>query len=289
MHGLKIASLVIILHVVILASMIYLQPLAPKTPPHKPVSINTYVVQEQEIPKPIVQETPKPVVKETPKPEVKEIPKPIVKETPKPEVKETPKPIVKETPKPKAKEAPKKPVVKETPKPEVKETPKPIVKEAPKPKAKEAPKPVVKTTPQPKPIIKEAPKKDPNREKLAQLMQQSLTSLESTPTKTAPQQSKSPKQIQTLASEAITFETAYQNQLIAFLEAALTLPEKGDVKIALTLNRNGGVKNITVKAASSERNRTYVESTVPTLLLPSFEHHFKNESNHTFSITLTSS
>lgn len=212
----KSAGIVIFIHALILLSLLYFHPPQPKSHTRHPVTIQTYVVQEEQ---------PKP----TPP-----------KHTPAPPPKSTPKPTI----------------------------------DKPKPK----PKPVAK----PRPSVKE----DPNRDKLVQMMQQSLSSLNK---ETPAAKTSSPKQISTLASEALSFETAYQDQLITFLEQALTLPEKGDVKLSLTLNRAGHVQAVSVKQTTSERNRTYVESTVPTLLLPPFDKQFKGESTHTFSITLTSS
>lgn len=170
---------------------------------------------------------------------------------------------------------------------------------APKPKPVEPPKqkPVAKAKPQPKPEAKPKPasqnktlpqpKQDIRREELARMMQQSLASLKSAPAeaKAAPEI----QQIGALSCEALTFEAAYQDRLAAFLQNTLTLPERGDVKLSLTVNRSGGVKEVTVKSAASERNQKYVEETVPSLLLPPFEKNFKGESTHTFSVTLTSS
>jgi len=233
----KIPGIVIAVHLLILAGLAYLHPPQPKPMPRRPVTVQTYVVQEKK-PKTVTQSKPKPVVESKPKPTSK--PKPVVESNPKP------KPVVEAKPKPK--------------------------QQTSKPKSK------------PKQVVKE--KSDPNRDKLVQMMQQSLASLDSTPSSS---EVATTKQIGALASETLTFEASYQEKLIAFLEGMLTLPEKGDVKLSLTVSRSGGVKGVTVKTTSSERNRTYVESTVPTLLLPSFENNFKGENAHTFSITLTSS
>lgn len=221
----KLSGIVIIAHVLLLATLVYFHPPQLKPVRHQPVTVNTYIVQEE-----------KPKIK---KPPIAAKPKPVVKK---------PEPATTET--------------------------KPTLSK-PKPK----PKPAAKT--------KEAPKENPNREKLAQMMQQTLSSLNQSSSKTP--SSSLPKAIGPLASEALNFEAAYQDRLIAFLETALTLPEKGDVKLTLTVNRNGTVKKASVKETTSERNRKYVESSLPSLLLPSFENNFKGENAHTFSITLTSS
>jgi hypothetical protein len=210
----KIPGIVIFAHLLILAGLVYLHPPQPK--PKRPVTVQTYVLQE-----------------------------------------EKPKTIV------------------EAPKPQ------------PEPKKFVEAKPKIKSKPAAKPSQQGIKQSDPNRDKLIQMMQQSLASLDNSPTSSS--KATSTKQIGTLASEALTFESSYQNQLIAFLKKALTLPERGDVKLSLTLNRSGGVKAITVKESASERNRAYVESTVHTLFLPPFANNFKGESAHTFPIILTSS
>ncbi|MCH9627997.1 MAG: hypothetical protein S4CHLAM2_16460 [Chlamydiales bacterium] len=197
---------------------------------------------------------------------------------------------------PKAKPLPRKAVAVQTyliqeekPKPQIppstpKSKPAPAPKPAPKPKPK--PKPVTK----PKPTVTQTPKKkpDPQKEELVRMMQKSLSSLDQ-PSKPTSTPTKTTKPIGPLASEALHFEAAYQDRLIAFLENALTLPEKGNVKLALTVNRSGMITQVHIKEAASSRNRSYIETSLPELLLPPFTDQFKGESTHTFSITLTSS
>ncbi|MCC5832383.1 MAG: hypothetical protein JJU12_05000 [Chlamydiales bacterium] len=214
----KIAGIVIFVHALILAGLLYLHPPQPKLKPHKPVAVQTYVIQEE-----------------------------------KPKVVEASKPLV-------------------------------AAPLAPKPKPIEKPKPAP-----PKPKPKPAPAEKPNahREELVRMMRESLASLEDKPAQT--KKVAEVKQVGPLASETLKFEADYQDRLVAFLQNALMLPEKGDVKLALTVNRAGNVKEVKVKQAASERNQKYVEEGVPALLLPPFGSHFKGEKAHTFSITLTSS
>lgn len=246
----KIPAIVICAHILLLASLLYLRPPEPKPKPRVPVAVQTYLIQEE---KPKIAQPSKPVAETKP-----------VELQPKQQP-AAPKP---------------KPVAQEKPKPAAQEKPKPAQQAKPKPK------PAAQVKAEPKPHAPSKP--DPNREKLKQMMQQSLASLDSSPhdhAKTEP----ATRQIGALASEALNFESAYQDRLAALLQSALTLPEKGDVKLSLTVTRSGSVKSVSVKNAASERNQHYVEEALPGLLLPPFENHFKGENAHTFSITLTSS
>ena len=127
-------------------------------------------------------------------------------------------------------------------------------------------------------------KVDTNREKLVEMVKKSLNSLNH-PSHTV-EVLETKQQMGTLACESLTFESFYQDQLAAFLKNALTLPEKGNVKLFLKLNRDGIVRGITVKEGASSCNQKYVESTIPLLRLPPFEKNFKGKSVHTFSIIL---
>jgi hypothetical protein len=56
--------------------------------------------------------------------------------------------------------------------------------------------------------------------------------------------------------------------LVAFLHGTLNLPEFGDVKIQLTLNRDGSVAKVVVVQAESKKNRAYLEDHLPCLKFP---------------------
>lgn len=169
---------------------------------------------------------------------------------------------------------PKKPTPKPCPKPEP--CPKPVPCPTPK---KLTPKPCPGKTPPPQSSQESSCKKPPQtarRDKLRAAMQKQLASLDT-------KQSVGP-----IKTEALVFENSYRDTLVSYLENALTLPEQGNVKIALTVNRSGVVKSVLVKEAPSKANETFVEKMVPMLLFPPFEGNFKGESSHTFAITLTS-
>ena len=132
----------------------------------------------------------------------------------------------------------------------------------------------------------------PNHEKLISMVQKSLNTLNSTSvTKAGPASSKasgSRKTIGTLASEALTFEAKYEQELVSYLEALFSFPEKGEVKIKLTLKREGNVQNVEILKASSPKNREYVTTSLISCSFPAFGSHFKGESAHTFTLNLTS-
>lgn len=284
----RISLTVILVHFAALSSIFFYQPPKSKPPLNRPVAIQTFVL-EKEI-KPITASLPPPLplppIELEPIVEEKEEAPPQADPEPVPEPPKPPEPIVE--PKAEVKTPPKikteTKVEKPKPKPPAKVVKKTTTASKPKPKAPSQPK---KTTTTP-------PKSDPNRDKLVKMMQQSLDSLSTSGKGTkksgspAGVSASSTKKIGTLASESLSFEATYQEMLVVFLENALTLPEKGDIKITLTVTRNGSVKNVVVKKALSTRNRTYVESTLPALLLPGFGENFKGEREKTFSITLTS-
>lgn len=161
------------------------------------------------------------------------------------------------------------------------------------PKKVERPPPTKKAPPKSSPPQKppeEAARSAPSgvRRELAEKMKESLSSL--TPSSSASAAaSVAPPLVGPLASESWQRQASYYDRLISFLEGALTLPEEGEVKISLTLSRNGTVSQMSVREASSRRNRTYIEQELPLLHLPPFEGEFSGHTSETFTITLTSS
>ncbi len=163
--------------------------------------------------------------------------------------------------------------------------PAPVVTKAPTPK----PAPVVTKAPEPTKSVAPAKKQSsaqPNQEKLLALMEQSLATLETQPQKVAQTVVAAPK-IAALKSECLE-EGVYQDLLMTYLQEALEFPEKGEVKLRLTLSRTGSVTAVSVVTASSSKNQSYVTASLPTLQFPAFESHFKGEKSHTFSVTLVS-
>lgn len=83
-----------------------------------------------------------------------------------------------------------------------------------------------------------------------------------------------------------TKELSYSGEVASRLKLALRLPDYGAVKIKLTLDRTGKVIKVNIIRSESNKNKSYVESKIPTLLFPSFGQRFPGLSQKTFEITL---
>lgn len=171
------------------------------------------------------------------------------------------------------------------------ESVKPAVKEPPKPPAKSAPKPsstpAQKTTAQtpPKTPTKEtekastpAPKKGPSQESLA-AVRQKLAAMPTTALAMGPAISGE------VSSGAASL--SYEEELSARLKILLKLPEMGDVRVALTLNRQGVVTKLEILSSVSMLNKKAVETHLPPIQFPSFGKAYPGETTHTFTLTLT--
>lgn len=83
-----------------------------------------------------------------------------------------------------------------------------------------------------------------------------------------------------------TNETSYSDEVAYRLKMALKLPDYGEVRVKLTLDRTGKVVKVDTVQSESKKNQAYVESKIPTLLFPSFGQRFQGVSHHTFVFTL---
>jgi outer membrane biosynthesis protein TonB len=81
-------------------------------------------------------------------------------------------------------------------------------------------------------------------------------------------------------------EIGYVDEMVGRLKLLLKLPEYGDVKTQLIINRSGKVVKVTILHADSKANRSYIEKTLPTLTFAPFGSNFGAEGQHTFQITL---
>lgn len=210
-------------------------------------------------------------------------------------------------------------VLNETPKHELTETKEPLPIEILSPplenllvsKKESTPKKEIKpqetkTIEKKKPVAVAKPKKEANKvvnkpapsspsdsrlEQVAALMRQSLEKLEN-PSKVTPKTptkaTTTPSKLSSLASESLAQDATYQRDLVAYLEDALEFPEKGKVRIKLSLKRDGGVQKLEIVETSSEKNKKFVETQIPGLSFPPFGRNFGSEIVHTFSITLSS-
>ncbi len=67
------------------------------------------------------------------------------------------------------------------------------------------------------------------------------------------------------------FETGWSSQeetLMSFLHASLNLPEFGEVKIQLTIKKDGSVSQMVVLQAESQKNKAYLQEYLPHLQFP---------------------
>jgi hypothetical protein len=141
-------------------------------------------------------------------------------------------------------------------------------------------------------VKKQTPLSSSHQDKLIALAQNSLNTLNSSGTRQSRETlTKTPalsKTIGILASETLSFETAYEQELTSYLEALFSFPEKGDVKVKLTLKREGNVHHVEILKASSPKNRDYVIQSIASCSFPAFGSHFQGEAMHSFTLNLTS-
>lgn len=83
-----------------------------------------------------------------------------------------------------------------------------------------------------------------------------------------------------------TKESSYRDEIAHRLRLGLRLPEYGEVKIKLTLERSGKVSLVQIVSSKNAKNKQYVEKTVPTLTFPSFGDNFDGSQDYTFVICL---
>lgn len=240
---------------------------------------------EQPVPEPDIELIPVPeplVEKPKPKPEVKKLqPK---KDVPKPK-KDTPKPVKKETLK---KPAAKKETVKDKPKPKPKD--KPVVQ-----------KNVAKKVPEKPKVNAQADKAQEKQRELLAKAQQSIANIDKTRGKIATSKNSDlllatalPGRIDSLQVESLpnaepltVREIGYRDELASRLRLLLKLPEHGEVKVKLTLERSGKVAKLVIVNSQSAVNRAYIEKKVPGLSFPAFGNNFEGEAQYTFLIALS--
>lgn len=89
------------------------------------------------------------------------------------------------------------------------------------------------------------------------------------------------------SQESFDKNQEYQQELVEILRAFLRLPEEGNVKFSLTINRNGIVEAVEVNNSHSAKNTSYIAEKVPELKFPSFGMSFFGQKNHTFLLNLS--
>lgn len=128
-----------------------------------------------------------------------------------------------------------------------------------------------------------SPSAPQSKDALLALLEDSLHSLEKAPlAKSAPTKA---KKIGPLKSE-LPAEIPYEELLTSFLQNHMRFPEKGDVKVKISVGPEGKIALLEIVKASSKINEKYVVETLPTLLLPTPP--IKTANLHTLFVTLTS-
>jgi outer membrane biosynthesis protein TonB len=242
-----ISTFVVSLHVVLLVWLLWAAPSLPAPVKPKQLLIQT------------VQLTPKArsITKEIAQADVK----PIAKPTP-PPVKKKNEPVTK----------------KEPPKPVVKTVPKPVAKVQPKPDSK----PVAKAESKPKPVAKapsEPPKKNVPSQAALSALKAKLAAIPAAATAVAPKSQD--------GEASYDLSLVYEVELVARLKILFSLPEMGEVKVDLTINRQGKVMKLEIISSANAVNRKAIETRLPSIQFPDFGKAFVGEQTHTFKLTLT--
>ena len=165
-------------------------------------------------------------------------------------------------------------------------------KEKEKPK-KEVPKKEVSKKEEPKvEPKKEPPKADPKKEALLKEARASLAKMGKGEATSLEASRSSLKPLTSLKSEDGLFSLKggendlYSGELIKRLKLALRLPESGEVLVDVTLQRNGRVAKVNIRESKSSVNRTYVQSTLPSVNFPSFGEFYPHDDEKLFTLSL---
>ncbi len=159
-------------------------------------------------------------------------------------------------------------------------TPPPVKKSAPPKKSKP---PVKKAEAKAKPQKKVSQHEERKGDLIAQARER-LSQVGKTSKKI--DQAKGVESLKIDSLESGVEDHGYYTLLAGALRQNLRLPEFGEVKIHLTLDCQGKVIHVKIVNAQNENNQRYVEKVLPKVVFPPFEKAFKNEKEHTFTITL---
>lgn len=179
------------------------------------------------------------------------------------------------------------PVVKKSP-PKAPSSPAPTAKTNPTKKAAPATaaakKPVAKTSNKPavieqgKPVKKTPPKKPEPTDEIWNEIDQALAKIEKKSYSTPKHSLDLPKPL--IFVEESSFQEmgnpSAMQQLMGFLHETLHLPEVGEVKIEISVLKNGSVAKVVVLSSESKKNKEYLQKHLPLLQLPM---QFEDEKN----------
>lgn len=134
-------------------------------------------------------------------------------------------------------------------------------------------------------VAKKEPKRGKNSQKLLQELEESIAKIEGKDF--AKKQRASPStplslQIDAKRGKGEEATGMYADSLVGQLKQALHLPDFGEVKIQLTLRKDGSLAKIVVLKTESEKNRRYLETHLPHLKFPPLE---GKEKEKTYTLT----
>ncbi len=120
-----------------------------------------------------------------------------------------------------------------------------------------------------KPIKKAAPKKTEPPEKMWNEIDQALAKIEKKSYPVSKQPLSLPKPIAFLEPEKNEAgDDSAVSHLMGFLHDTLHLPEVGEVKIEITVSKNGRVAKVVILRSESQKNKLYLQEHLPLLQLP---------------------
>lgn len=150
-----------------------------------------------------------------------------------------------------------------------------------------SPKPLAPKAPIKKPAPKKALPKAPENEGALQSVANALKELKSLEKKKEPLKTLSvPSQIclETKGAESKIAQT-YGTFLIAYLENSLDLPEYGNVKLELCIDRTGRLLKSQVLSSESEKNSEFLKNRLLELAFPCFNDFQIAENTLTFTVS----
>jgi len=166
-----------------------------------------------------------------------------------------------------------------------KQPPKPASKPTPKPDvAKSKPLPQIKTTP-PVAKTKEIPESQSVLQEIAESFDAIAAKEETPSSKTTLAIPSRVQRKAEVAQEASTMDASYSEELIAFLQNALDLPEFGEVKVRLEIDRFGALRNCSILDSKSRKNAEFLKNRLPELTFPSFNDFSIVDITQSFTIT----
>lgn len=127
-----------------------------------------------------------------------------------------------------------------------------------------------------KPQVTSAKKKSPSPTKKKPLKKPSPLKKASAPLKSISPPLFAPKTLPVLVIQEGENDT-FLEDLISSLEKNLILPERGSVKLTITVQANGKIANMSVLASESEKNLHYLQAVLPLLTMPTLPYEGKEK------------